>query len=226
MYEKSNKVLIKKIKSLLKQKNKIRIVVWFVGSFSSGKTTQCRLLCYGFSKNKKLINKRINKEKKVWLKASLFGLISNIGLVNDNQCSGADVIPNKTSRSLSVVYCSRRTNIILVDGALFTNSWWDMFQKNSDVLFLVHLKHDDLESNKKLLSKRRQEKVGNNDEIIFEDRTLKNLQGQINRGKNMYEKADEFMRDGDYKIEINATKDIHYIQYKILKSLLQIIRDN
>lgn len=211
--------MINKIKKLLKRKPNLRMVVWLVGSFSSGKTTQSKMFCEKFSDERVFINKDVGSKK---IKATLFGKVSNIGLLNDNACSGADNIQDKISRALSVIYCTKNTNITFVDGALFTNSWWDMFLKNSDIILLVLLEHNSFEKNLEYLKNRRGIKEK---DYVFRDRTLKNLKGHNSRAHNIYYKhSEKYLRENDRRIAINASLSKEEIHRKIVKKIYKMIK--
>lgn len=212
--------IVKRIKRLLVN-NDMTIIVWFIGAFSSGKTTQARMICEKFSKQPVIVNKKI--VGKIKLKGSFFEEVSNIGVVNERACSGADTIGDKTSRSISLGYCARRSNIILIDGALFSNTWWNMILKNSDKVLVVHLHHFDLEDNKTFLKKRRAESTGRT--LDLADKTIKHLEEKNKGALRTYERADEFMRNKDRKIQVSAVLPKEEINMIILKELYKMIKE-
>lgn len=216
------KKIVLKIKKQIKNNPNKKIVVWFVGSFSSGKTTQAKLIYNQFSKEPIIINRKIKED--IWLKASLFNEVSNIGITSDKQCSGADTINNKFTRRLSVAYCAKNSNIVLVDGALFSNVWWEMFLKNFDKILLVLLKHDNLESNLDFLRKRRANNKNNTRTLDFEERTVKNMISKIKGADSLYNNADSHMRENDKKIKINSSLPEGEINLIILRKIYNMLR--
>lgn len=213
---------VEKINSLSK-KNKKKIVVWMIGGFSSGKSTQSRNICnYLLNGNEIKIVKRKVKDK-IFIKSSLFGIASNLGIVNDNACSGADTVRDKTSRHLSFLYCIKNSNIVFIDAALYTHTWWKMFQDNSDHLLLVHLSHKDIDTNIKFLMKRR--KANKKRQVKpMNETTLGNLNSHLRRGKSHFQRADEFLRDEDRKIEISTELKKNKISKIILRNIYRILR--
>lgn len=213
----------KKIKKLLRKNKNLRIAVWFIGSFSSGKTTQCKIFCNKFSEKPIFVDKLVLKKgkKNVKIKATFFNEVSNIGLLKDNSCSGADTITDKVSRSLSIRYCSRKSNIVLVDGAMATNTWWQMFLKNFDIILLVYLYHKKIKYNIQFLNNRR----GLSLEEPIKEKTMKNLMSHRARMKSMYRRSPEFLRVNDGRMKLLATLSKEEINEKIMKKVYFLIKN-
>lgn len=183
-----------------------KIIVWFIGSNGTGKTTQSKMLCDFFKRDELKIIEGPN------FLYSSFGKIANIGKVQDNQCCGTDILETKEKIKLSYLEAIKNHNIVTFDGIMATGTWIEFMREVPVKIILVYLKTDIL-SNLSSIRNRRQEK--NNVKNISKN-TIENLKGKINGFESLYNKLENKV---DSALKFNAKTDKKIIHNKILKEI-------
>lgn len=193
------------------------LVIWLIGSNSSGKTTQARLLHEQFQTcDKKIVN---FNQSGVDTFYTDFGLIANLGKVSDNQCTGTDTLNKK----VQVEYAFNRLieidkPIIVVDGILATYQWQKfIFQPDNYHKLVFFLNFSSLENNIRRVRQRRYNKTGIDKDL--DEKTCANLRGKIVGFTNLYNKL---KKGADQAVEIDADLSIHKIHQRISNVILEV----
>lgn len=193
--------------------NKDVITTWFIGSNACGKTTQAKLLHKAFQSKEKIVIKTPE------FKITDFGLICNLGVVNDNQCSGADTLSgmNQFVRSYEEAL-DTEAGLIVVDAIMATGQFLNFLKNKKSYLLTVLLDFEDVHQNVTRVILRRQKKRPGK-VIQFNGKTLENLQRKIQVFRNLYRKAEVV---SDYAIKINAERPMMEIHNEVLKAIGRI----
>lgn len=204
------------------------IVIWFIGSNASGKTTQAALLHkflsdYDFPA--KFCRGETNGTK--WCYTQLSPSSSNLGKfshpylqdlfpepITVNDCCGTDNLAGKDSVIASFEEACKSTTIVVVEGIMATAQWINFLKREDNIVLLVHLKMD-LEYNLQQLTVRKQSKNPEFDGI-YTDKTRKNINGKINGFKSLYSKMQNQV---DSAIEIDARLSKTVIHVEIIEFL-------
>lgn len=194
----------------------MKIAVWFLGSNGAGKTTQSKMLHSFFANDSKEIITGVDEEV-VWKYTRFGSNISNIGIVNDNQCCGTDTLSKKEQISTSYERAINDTTIVVVDGIMATSTWIDFIKKPHVKVLLVLLDYKSLSSNISRIVQRRANKKGIEvEEVEVNEKTHKNVEGKINGFRRMFEKLSDRC---DLTLSLDADMDQSLINKEILKKI-------
>lgn len=198
-----------------------------IGSNSSGKTSQAKLIHQNLNntatKTIKEINFTNSKDEEDKTFVTIFDRTAHVGKLENTQCTGTDTLNSRDKVEMAYLYLIMSTNIevIVLDAILSTGTWPEMIhqvktkQKIQSYLFLLN--YSSPEANYARLRQRRAKKNGLPVESIdLSDNTQDNVAGKLKGFKNMFEKVKgEF----DYATEIDADFPIE----RIHKMITQII---
>lgn len=216
---------------------KNNLIIWFIGSNATGKTTQAALLHLYFRRlfdeeKKNHLNRYVQKVVDgIPVKYTLLSTVSaNIGHFNHPITSeledkttmtcGTDTINKKEQIKKSVELALREVPIVVVEGVMATATWIDFLAGKDKELILIHMSLD-LETNLKRLLQRR----SNKKQIDFKDslealteKTLKNIEGKVRGFKGMFEKL---KKEADVAFSVDASKSAQWVHFNIVKKIKQ-----
>lgn len=195
----------------------MKTVIWFIGSNSSGKTTQCRMLHEHISGFNKKIHKGVTENEVEWVYTT-FGKTSHVGAVNDNQCTGTDTLPLKVNVEASYLKClmDSKSDYVLLDPIMSTFQYVEMLRQFPIKLYLVYLHFETAEENFDRVIKRREQKTQKFGEIVLSDKTKENISRKQQNFYNLYNKA---KHECDKHILVNANDKPRKIHKQIRKLL-------
>jgi len=187
---------------------KEKLTIWFLGSNSVGKTTQCALLhlllrdVYNQSNYRsRVIQAHENGVTSYYTKVS--PVSANLGIfhhpltavtdpsVKPNACCGTDKLSTKAQIELAyrAALADPEVTIITVDAIMATGQFLNFLVNENSLLFTILLDCTE-EINFKRLAERRAAKRGvEPSQIIIDDRTKENLSSKLRGFRSMYEKA-------------------------------------
>lgn len=201
-----------------------KIIIWIIGSNSTGKTTQAALLHKSLgSKNPKIV-------KKDGAVITLFDNSINIGSFKHpitggfekvTQCCGTDTVNKKELIKQSVdLAFEHEQPILILEGVMATGTWPEFLQRSDSKLAVLHMKTT-LKSNLRKLRKRRAEKKGLKPrEVVFSDKTIKNIEGKVKGFENMYWKVLPLC---DYGMQIDSNQPKNKIHDSIIYWMNNVI---
>lgn len=183
-----------------------KMVIWFIGSSASGKTTQSRMLHELFRESSESNEKpelcvRPGEFKYSWMNPYSI----HIGdLINPIACAGTDTLKNKSELETTFKEAMKRNNLfIVVDGILSTGQWIDIFKTDRTEVLLIHLKVN-IDNNLVRLRQRRAKKKGiPPQEVEITPETKLSLEGKIKSFQSLYDRMKEHCVDA---IEIDTNK--------------------
>ncbi len=202
---------------------KAKLIVWLIGSNSSGKTTQSRMLHDFFGNGKMEVNKRISPMG-FNLKYTTFGSnIANLGVIQDTDCCGADTISLKEDMVMSYQYACEASEIVVVDAIMATGSYIEFLRHSIPdpvKILLVHLDISE-EANFQRVRSRRATKRGKDlDEEQLSLKTRQNLAGKIKGFKSLFQRMQPLV---DKAIIVNAELPREKIQEFILCEIKNLL---
>jgi len=224
---------VENFEKLLDEK-KSKIVVWFFGSFGTGKSTQSRLLINFFVDDyiNKINYKNILIKKGFNIKVTSFNkYICGIGNFNTNLSSGTDNIGSRLNLKYSIKYAFQKHNIVIIDNAIASQNYFDdiRFTKNVKVL-LFGFKYKSIEQAYDRIKIRRAEKEG----ILHPSKIDLNLSNDIN--KNNYVKlftnfqskfkhiTNRFQKNEGMFFVINCDNEKYKINDFVLRKLFILLK--
>lgn len=205
---------------------KNKITVNFIGSNASGKSTQSKILHSQFkTKEKEIIkifSKRRENDKLIDVYKGCytdFGLIANLGNVNENQCSGTDTLSTKEQIEISYNKCIEdNKKIIVVDAIMYTGQWLKFLKNDQSYLLLVLLDFKKLEDNIERIINRRMLKNPDKN-ISLNQKTVDNISGKIRGFRSQFENA---KKETDFSLKIDCMKSKEDINSMILSKIDEI----
>jgi len=159
------------------------IVIWFLGSNGSGKTTQCKKIHSKFYS----LQRDVHYKDKDLSYTITGGVAGHVGMLSDKACCGTDTISKKEDITKAFnILLSKGVSIITVDGIMATGTWPE-FLKTPQTLLITVLLDVDEELNFKRVQMRREKKNGSTDELA--EKTKDNLRGKIRGFRSMYQRT-------------------------------------
>ncbi len=186
-------------------------IVWIIGSNSSGKTTQSKLIhknCNGNGDKTitplPFINSKFEEDLTYY---TIYQKTAHVGKVEDTQCTGTDSLNTKDKIEMAYL-CLIDENVetIVIDGILATGTWCDMIHQvrpEYDIKTnIILLNFDSPEANFKRLRQRRANKSGLDvKDIILEEKTQENVANKLKTFRSIFERTKSQF---NVSLEINA----------------------
>lgn len=188
---------------------KDNVVIWFIGTNSSGKTTQAKLyhnflnsVYVGF---KNLYPKVYEKDD--WCFTQMSKVSSNLGRLDSNACSGTDTLNTKERVMKSFKEACARTPIVVVEGIMATGTWIDFMKppKRNNQVLLVHLDLDLETAILRLRERRSVKRKVRPEEVEIVAKTKDNMENKIKNFKSLKARMADKV---DAHITIDQTKTI------------------
>jgi adenylate kinase family enzyme len=190
----------------------MKIVIWIIGSNSSGKTTQSRLLHGSLGVSDQIIS----NDGDAYI--SYYGeTISHVGKVGDNQCTGTDTLQTKAAIRASYLLALEHSNVVILDGIMATGQWYEMIREADVKLLTVLLHFNSDQANFNRVIQRRRNKGRDVDDL--DDKTKENLRNKIGTFKRLFDKVTD---RSDRSIMIDADMDAEEIHGLILNEINQL----
>lgn len=176
-------------------------VIMIIGSNSSGKTSQAKLIHKNYNgtgsakeiRQIDFINEDGEQDKTF---VTLYDKSAHVGkMEDDTQCTGTDSLNSRARVEMAYLYLmlSTKIEVIVLDAILSTGTWSEMIhqvqtQQNIHTV-LILLNYSSPEANYARLRQRRSNKTGQPvDSIILSDKTQENVFSKLKGFKNMFEK--------------------------------------
>lgn len=195
-----------------------KIVIWFLGSNGTGKTTQTKNILNMVGEPEKIEIVQ-GYEEEVEYRYTKFGsMIAALGTVSDRDCCGCDTLKNKASIRLSYLKAIEDCQIVLIDGIMSTGTWIEFIREKDVKLLVVHFKIE-LENNLLRVLGRRGKEIHEVDDENLE-RLAGNLQGKIKGFHNQYLRQSQ---NADKNLEVCALKEKDHITEVLIESIEELL---
>jgi adenylate kinase family enzyme len=159
------------------------LVIWFLGSNGSGKTTQSRKIHSYFGNEEK----QIHKDKNGYSYTITSGEIGHVGKFSNNQCCGTDTIQKKEDiQKCFEELLSKNLTIITLDGIMATGTWPEFLMSDKTILLPILLNVSE-SLNFDRVMQRRFNKKGVMEEL--DDKTKENLKRKIKSFQSIYSRC-------------------------------------
>jgi len=169
-----------------------KLIIWFIGGNSVGKTTQARVIHDFFSdilddRSIEIVEWIENNKKIAYTKMNAFS--TNVGRLTDRQCSGTDTMGSKFQIFRSFDEAFDASQVVIVEGIMATSKWIELFKAKDAVLWTILLDVSE-DVNFMRLRQRRSVKLGiDPSEVQIARKTQENLSSKLRGFRSLYLKA-------------------------------------
>ena len=219
------------------------IVIWFIGSNATGKTTQAALFHNLFRNDDTRTRIFESKEGKelIWRYTQVSPKTANLGRfshpltvkkelvklkeefkddyltqirkIKPLDCCGTDTLQTKAQIIESFKKASERSKFVVVEGIMATGKWIDFIKNDNNIVFLFLLDIE-LEENLKRVKSRKANKQGVSiEDVVVGDNLEKNISGKIRGFQSLFKRVKDKC---DYSLSLDAKEDKKKLHNKIL----------
>lgn len=208
------------------------LVVWFIGSNATGKTTQAAMLHNWMRRGEmhELVITRFGDNNKNCF-TTLSEFTVNLGkfvhpliLPKDSghkplECCGTDTLSTKKQIMESFHEACNHSPIVVVEGVMATGQWIKFLKNDETEVALIHIDLD-LQTNLERLIERRRKKQDLPVDYQLKEKTIKNIGGKVRGFTSMF---DKLAPQVDYSLRIDGTNTIVNIHDSITDFIMNII---
>lgn len=206
-----------------------KLVIWFIGGNSVGKTTQARAIHQFFSiysvqsdKPSKIVEWEESGKKIAYTKMNK--LSSNLGRLTDRQCSGTDTMGSKDQIFHSFDAALADSQVVIIEGIMATGKWIELLRRDDVVLWTILLDVSE-DVNFMRLRQRRGIKLGiDPSEVQIARKTQENLSSKLRGFRSLFDRAQPV---SDYSTKIfTDSMDIDKVTDMLIDKLVLVISDS
>jgi len=196
-----------------------KLVIWFLGGSSVGKTTQAQnihnyLSTFAPGEREIVKWKAVDDrhEQKKLCYTLMNGLSANLGEFGETACGGTDTLGSKFQIQHSFDAALFRRQVVIIEGIMATAQWLHFLKRKHVVLWTVLLDVSE-EVNFSRLRSRRGAKLGiDPSQVEIALKTKENLAGKLRGFRSMYAKV---APESDFSTSIDTT-DLNALRVKQL----------
>lgn len=184
-----------------------KLIIWFIGGNSVGKTTMATVFHDWFSRYCPGLQKpeivTWQEEGKKCCYTNMNGISANLGEFGLTACGGTDTLNSKYQIQRSFEEAIKQRQVVIIEGIMATNQWQAFLRRKDAVLWTILLDVGE-KANFSRLRKRRAAKRGiAPEQVEINAKTRENMSGKLRGFRSLYRKASEY---SDHATRLNTSK--------------------
>ena len=203
----------------------MKLVIWFIGGNSVGKTSNAALIHDFFKANaggERKVHEWIDEGKKCSF-TQMNLVSSNLGIFGHTACGGTDTLNSKFQIQRSFEKALEISDVVVIEGIMATGTWIEFIRRPDIYLWLVLLDVSE-ESNFQRLRQRRSAKRNlPPEEIIISAKTQENLAGKLRGFRSLFARMRSYADKTTY-LDTNLLDQSH-VGKRVQRELISLISE-